>query len=1203
MFAVDASLPIVEKVDEIRWALQKHQVVIIAGETGSGKSTQIPKICLNLFQEDPRLIGHTQPRRLAAKMIAERVAEETKTAPGILVGYKIRFHDHMQKTTRLKLMTDGILLAETEKDRLLSAYKVIIIDEAHERSLNIDFLLGYLKKILPRRPDLKIIITSATLDHQRFSEHFEGAPLIEVSGRTYPVTLQYRPLYQATGGLPIELNEGIFRAIDALISENPLGGDFLVFLATEREIRDCQKFLERKSLKNIEILPLFSRLSLSDQQKIFSSRGKRKIVLSTNVAETSVTVPGVHYVVDSGLARLSRYSHRSKLQRLPIEPISQASANQRKGRCGRIAPGICIRLYSEEDFHTRKPFTEPEILRTNLAGVILKMAVMKLGPVEDFPFLTPPDSRFVKDGYRLLHELGAMNEEGTEILPLGKTLAKFSVDPRLAKMLTTAQQKKVLREMLVLTSFLSIPDIRERPMDHQAEADAAHKAFWVAGSDFLSILMLWVKAVLEPTSQGERRKLCQKSFLSFRRLREWLDLHQQLSEQVRALGWECEEISSEKWTENLNDFRFQQSIHQSLLSGLLSHVGRWEENKRYEGARQIKLEIFPGSVAFAHPPKWIMCYELVETHKAFARVVGKIDPLWLESLAAHLIKKSISDPFYEEESGRVCAWMKLSLYGLDVIPKRRVNYGEINPRESREIFIREALVAERFETNAPFILHNQKLEESLLPLENKARRLDVLVDEKAKFQFYDTRIPLEITDSIRFNAWWKSLQKQNPEYLKTFYMCEEDLISKIAHEATEFPDVWSCPPFKFPLRYHFDPMSVEDGVTVSIPSLLFREVPQNALEWGVSGLLLEKITALIRALPKATRRSFIPVPGVAKACLEALKGVDIRESLIENVALVLKRLSGLAIQREDFNLKELDPHLFMRVEILDAKGKVLKVFRESWEAWPAIEDYLSTSEMPAESKANLGWEKEKLLDWTFGDFPREIPTQFQGVSIVLYPAIEDRGDSVALVLESTREKAESLSTSGILRLLFLALQKEREEVRRRSNLPVQDKMLREDLEMASLLRVFGEFDSADTFPRNRSDFENLLKHRGEFFRAWEELSRQALFLLEEYARIQSKMKKLKGQLALIENLSDINIQLSELFYPGFIRKTPIKYFKRLNVYLKGVDVRLERLFHHPMKDREDLLVFRKNESRFVKWEKEEYRLEAFSSGFGRVDFV
>jgi ATP-dependent helicase HrpA len=1361
MFAVDPNLPIAEKAEEIRQAILKYPVVIIAGETGSGKSTQIPKICLDLFQEDPRLIGHTQPRRLAARTIADRVAEETKTPLGVLVGYKIRFNDSMQKTARLKLMTDGILLAEIERDRYLSAYKAIIIDEAHERSLNIDFLLGYLKRILPRRPDLKIIITSATLDHQKFSEHFNQAPLIEVSGRTYPVSLRYRPLWtqgtqgtQGTqefkasqdsqgsqgfqGSQSIDLNEGILMAISELIAAGSGGylggGDILIFLATEREIRDCQAFLAKKNLRGVDVLPLFGRLSIGDQQKIFSPSGKRKIVLSTNVAETSVTVPGVHYVIDAGMVRLSRYSHRSKIQRLPIEPISKASANQRAGRCGRVAPGICIRLYSEEDFNLRKAFTEPEILRTNLAGVILKMAVMGLGRLEDFPFLTMPDSKFIKDGYKLLHELGAMTaggegdgeyqnpeilserdsdrslelrcaskperspgagkkvldpglrrQDGTimpaftgtapafagrtpvcagatpafagiipvspgktekepELLPMGRIISKFSVDPRLAKMLVTANQKKVLRELLIITSFLSIQDVRERPMDHQAAADAAHRSFWFGGSDFLTILVLWQQAMVEQVSHTERRNFCRTYFLNFMRLREWGDLFQQLSDQVEQLGWKLSPLNQSVDAENLNkkskkyneksqdlknknlnknlenfledlkDPVYQSRIHQSALSGLLSHVGRWEENKRYQGARQGKWELFPGSVAFSHPPKWMMCYELVETHKAFARMIGKIDPIWLEHLASHLIKKSYSEPFYEEKSGRICAWMKISLYGLDIIPKRAVNYSDIDPVMARILFIKEGLVAEKLETSAPFILHNRKLEEDLLHLESKARRLDILADDAARFAFYDQKIPKEVLDLVSFNAWWKRELRENSKNLSALYMTQDDLISRVTHEEEDFPDFWRCPPLKLPLRYHFDPQSEEDGVTLSVPALLLNQLPVSALEWVVPGLLLEKITGLIRSLPKSKRRVCIPAPNFAKACLEALSDVSHRESLIDNVALVLTRLTGLKIFREDFELNSLPKHLFMRVEILGKNGEVIDIYREYFNS-PQEESFgmseLDTGTIDALPSGQI-WQKTGVIAWDFGDFPREIKSKIHGVEMTLYPVILDKTSSVELNFEQSLEKAELLSRDGILRLFFLATTPERGQFRLQSkrsddwikasrNLGSSEKAAREDLEMAILLRLFDVFDSSG-LPRNFGAFDHLLQtKKTDFLSVGEELARQSLFILEEYFLLQKKLKKLSGNLAIIESLGDISEQLNSLCYSGFLAKTPIKYFKRLLIYLKGVNIRLERLAHHPLKDREGLLNFRKIvQKNGDKWSQEESRLEAFSTGLASL---
>ncbi|WP_114974985.1 ATP-dependent RNA helicase HrpA, partial [Vibrio cholerae] len=836
-----ALLPVSQKRDDITQAIAHHQVVIVAGETGSGKTTQLPKICAELGRGKYGLIGHTQPRRLAARSVANRIAEEMETELGGFVGYKVRFTDQISDQTQIKLMTDGILLAEIQNDRFLNQYDTIIIDEAHERSLNIDFILGYLKQLLPRRPDLKVIITSATIDPERFSKHFSNAPIIEVSGRTYPVEVRYRPL---AGDDDSESDrdqlEGIFQAVDEVCDEGL--GDILIFMNGEREIRDTADALSKRNLRDTEIVPLYARLSAGEQNKIFQPHAGRRIVLATNVAETSLTVPGIKYVIDPGTARISRYSYRTKVQRLPIEPISQASANQRKGRCGRTEEGICIRLYSEEDFLSRPEFTDPEILRTNLASVILQMTALGLGDIEAFPFVEAPDKRNIQDGVRLLEELGAINDQIKDpkkrLTESGKQLARLPIDPRLARMVLEASKLGCLKEVMIIASALSIQDPRERPSDKQQSADDKHRRFNHEDSDFLTLVNLWhyIGQQQKALTSNQFRRQCKLDYLNYLRVREWQDVYTQLHQSTREMGFK------------LNDEPGSyHAVHSAILVGLLSHIGMKDQEKNeYHGARNARFNIFPASGLFKKQPKWVMSAELVETSKLWARVVAKIEPDWIEPLAKHLIKRSYSEPHWSKKNAAVMAYEKVMLYGIPIVPKRLVNYGTIDPVLSREIFIRSALVEGDWETKHAFFKQNRALLAEVEELEHKSRRRDILVDDEELFQFYDQRVGTEVVSGRHFDAWWKTASRKTPDLLS---FEKEMLFKGDASHITDldYPNFWHQGNLKLKLSYQFEPGENSDGVTVHIPLPILNQVEPHGFDWQIPGLRHELVVSLIKS--------------------------------------------------------------------------------------------------------------------------------------------------------------------------------------------------------------------------------------------------------------------------------------------------------------------------------------------------------------------
>nr|MDQ3959737.1 ATP-dependent RNA helicase HrpA [Pseudomonadota bacterium] len=872
--AFPEELPISARRDEIARALNEHQIVIICGETGSGKSTQLPKLCLALGRGISAMIGHTQPRRIAARTLAMRIASELGSELGQAVGYKVRFNDRIGPDTYIKLMTDGILLAETESDRWLEHYDTLIIDEAHERSLNIDLLLGYLKTVLPRRPDLKLIVTSATLDPERFSRHFDNAPIIEVSGRTYPVEVRYRPLYsQDENERDRSLEQAILEAADEISKIDR--GDILVFLPGEREIRETAQALRKHHPPDTEILPLYARLSAAEQNRVFQPHNRRHIVLATNVAETSLTVPGVRYVIDTGLARINRYSPRTKVQRLVCEPIARASADQRKGRCGRQSRGICYRLYAAEDFEARDQFTDPEILRTNLASVILRLKSLHLGEVEDFPFIDPPDSRYVKAGYKLLEELGAV-DEARQLTTSGRQLARLPLDPRLGRMLLAGQTEHCLAELLIIVSALSVQDPRERPLEASQKADEAHRPFADERSDFLWYLNLWrfYEEQARHLSKNKLRTLCTAHFLSYRRLQEWQDIHRQLKTLIHDLGFNINAVPAD-----------YAAIHRALLTGLLGNIGFKTEKNEYTGARGIKFSIFPGASLFKKAPAWIMAAEIAETSRLYARTVAKIEPEWIEQVAGPLLRRSYSEPHWEKRAGRVQALERVTLYGLTLVAKRKVDYTRIDPVECRRLFIQAALVEGDYETRAAFFQHNRAVLEQIEDLQHRLRRLDILVDERDRFDFYDQRLPEGVVCAKTFERWRTQAEGQDPKLL---YMDRAQLLQAHGQTADRYPDALNVAGMALPLSYRFEPGHEADGVTVTVPVVILNQLDPARFDWLVPGLLKEKITQLIRSLPKSLRRHFVPIEHYTEACLKQLKPAD--QSLTASLAAQLQQL-------------------------------------------------------------------------------------------------------------------------------------------------------------------------------------------------------------------------------------------------------------------------------------------------------------------------
>ncbi len=1189
-------LPVSGKKDEIAAAITNHQVVIICGETGSGKTTQIPKICLELGRGVSGLIGHTQPRRIAARSVATRIAQELQSPLGEVVGYKVRFNDKLTESTYIKLMTDGILLAETQGDKFLNAYDTIIIDEAHERSLNIDFLLGYLKQLLPKRPDLKIIVTSATIDADRFSNHFNGAPVIEVSGRTYPVEVRYRPLGKAgfrareiaeadnaqfdldddtifgiarkakTEARWLEeddeeeaIEEAILDAADDLLRQGD--GDILVFLPGEREIRDTAEHLRKyqgrsTKLKHIEVLPLFARLSIEDQQKIFKSHSTRRIVLATNVAETSLTVPGIKYVIDAGLARMNRYSTRAKVEQLQIEKISQAAAKQRAGRCGRVSNGICVRLYSEQDFDGRPEFTEPEILRSSLASVILRMAALRLGDINDFPFIEAPSSRLITDGYQLLQELGAVDSR-RQITEIGLQLAKLPLDPRVGRMILAAKRESCLAEILIIASVLSIQDPRERPMDKREAADNAHAKFAGEGSDFMSYLKLWDffdNALKTKKSNKDLLNQCHSNFLSFLRLKEWRELHGQIKQITDEMDFKLNE----------KEASFDQ-IHKALLAGLLGNIGFKDgDNDSYAGARGIRFFVAPGSALKKTRPKWVIAAELVDTSKLYARCVAKIEPDWIEPLARGLTESQYSDPRWDRKMGMVNAWERVSLYGLTIIPKRRVHFGPIDPKQSREIFIREALANGDFDTRAPFFIANERLIAEVEELEHKARRQDVLVDEHQLFAFYDSKIPADIFQAASFEKWREGAEKANPKLL---YLTRDDLMRHGADAITavQFPEKMLLDGVEVPLKYRFEPGHILDGVTATVPLALLNQLNYAQTEWLVPGMLREKLTYLIKALPKSFRRVCVPVPEFVTVFLEQ---TNIGEGLIKQVlAAHIQRVTTLKISVEDWT-EETPAHLLMNFSVVDDAGRELAMGRD----WNALKKQLGSAAQLTFRNTSPDIEKTGLKQWDFGDLPTTLSFEREGRQITGYPALEDDKDSISVKLFDTESEANISHRKGVCRLMRFELKEQVKQLEK--SLPnfnqyalilrnvVSPEDLREDLIVTISDRAFiGE----DDLPRTNADFMKLkARARTRLPAVSQAVARQAQTIATEYQLLIAQQAKMPATVNRLKR--DLEQQISLLVYKNCFSQTPWEQLQHVPRYLKALRLRIDKQPANPDRD-------------------------------------
>ena len=1173
-----ADLPVVLRREELAQAIAQHQVIIVCGETGSGKTTQLPKICLSIGRGVQGVIAHTQPRRVAARSVANRIAHELKIELGGVVGYKVRFSDKVSDFTCIKLMTDGILLAEIQSDPLLKKYDTIIIDEAHERSLNIDFLLGYFKQLLPRRPDLKLIITSATLDAERFARHFslpspaggrgaggEGssnkAPIIQVSGRSYPVEIRYRPPQQNEEGEIEDIPQAVCTALDEL-SIGGLRGDVLVFLPGEREIRDTAEALRKHHPRGVEILPLFSRLSAAEQDRVFkSASGMRRVVLATNVAETSLTVPNIGYVIDSGQARINRYSIRQKVEQLRVEKIARAAANQRAGRCGRVMSGICVRLYDEADFVARSEYTDAEIFRVSLATVILRMSALGLGEVEKFPFIEPPGSRSIADGYQLLAELGAI-DESRQLTSLGRELAKLPLDPKIARLLLAGRQYLCLQEILIIASALSLQDPRDRPAERREAADAAHQRFNDERSDFLAYLKIWTwfqEAVKHKKTNRLWANECREKFLSPLRLREWHELHQQLHAQVAEMGIRLNEQPAS-----------YEQIHKALLTGLLGNIGCKSVDREpyYLGAREIKFFIAPNSVLAKKGAKWVVAAELTETTKLYARNVARIEPEWLEEVAAHLIKRNYFDPHWEKKAAQVAAWERSTLYGLVVNPKKRVHYGPMSVAESRAIFIRQALVAGEFNTLAPFFAHNQKLIHDIEALEHKARRPDVLVDDELIFAFYDSRIPPHIHNGAAFEAWRKEVERENPQRL---YLKKDDLMRHEAAGITtdQFPPQLLMNNVSYALAYHFAPGKSDDGVTITVPLALINQVSAPRCEYLVPGLLAEKVAQLIKTLPQKLRRHLVPVPEFAAAFCRDVSSSDL--PLLQAVARYIRAQKQLDTPLDAFRLEQLPAHLLMNFLVVDEHGRQLGVSRNFMQLRTELAPKLES--LPAKVKG-AEETQARFIDWSFGEFKETAELRRAGQTVTLFNALVDEGDAVTLRAFDTREEAQTAHRKGLLRLFMLALKEQVKFLEK--NLAGMQAMGMQFLPFGSQQDLFRQilsvtFDRCclmEPWPASEKEFTARCKDaKSRLTLVAQEIARLVGAVLAEYQALQ---KSLPGFKAHGQALQDIRAQCEWMLGKEWIARTPYERLQHVPRYIKAINVRLEKLRANPPRDAQQL---------------------------------
>lgn len=1140
------ALPVSQRIKEINEAILNHQIVILCGETGSGKTTQLPKLCLHLGRGIKGLIGHTQPRRLAARSVASRIASELKTPLGDAVGFKIRFADKVSQQTLIKVMTDGILLAETQTDPDLKKYDTIIIDEAHERSLNIDFLLGYLKQLALRRPDLKIIITSATIDVESFSKHFNHAPIIEVSGRTYPVEIRYRPLEVKDEDDQVEkIEEAI---LDVVKDFSKVGGDTLIFLPGEREIRDIAEFLKHKLPPHYEILPLFSRLSNEEQQKIFRGSNGRRIILSTNVAETSLTVPGIKYVIDPGIARVNRYSTRNKVEQLQIEKISQASAKQRSGRCGRVSDGICVRLYSEDDFNARPLFLDPEIYRSSLASVILKMASLHLGDVAQFPFIQPPSRRFIQDGYLLLQELGAVDDQ-YELTTIGRDLAKLPMDPRLGRMLLQAKEENALSELLIIVSALSIQDPRERPLDKKAESEAAQVRFFDEKSDFVSFLKLWTffdEAIQKKTTQNNLRKLCHAHFLSYLRMREWRDLHDQIRELVLDMNYK----------ENGKPANYVQ-IHRSILAGLLGNIGiKALEDDSYVGARNIEFHLSPGSNIKRRKSKWVMAADLVDTTKLYARTAAEIDVEWIESLSLHLVEHHHTDPYWDTKLSRVNAHERITLYGLTIVPKRNVHFGPINPEIAREIFIRQGLVSGGYVSKGLFWKHNQDLIEEVELLEHKARRLDVLVNEEDLFQFYDEKIPQGIMNGVGFEHWRREIEDKNPQVL---FLTKELLMRREANEITEvqYPETLNIEGITIPLKYRFEPGHPDDGVTAVVSEIDFHQLDLNIMQWLVPGMIREKLNCIFKSLPKNIRTQLFPLTDTVTEFLTQYKT---HQHLFQSISdFVLKKTKEPYMIGEE-EIESLPRHCFMNIEVVNQKNELVSQGRDlnllKGSVKPQV--YVKTND-----KANAV-ERFNLKRWDFDELPHAIELNMYQKDYKGFVGLSDEDESVAIRVFVSEEEAKVSHRQGVLRLLSFELKPQLKQLEKDLNKLKEAQLFLRDMIDAEELKgdviemiLDTALNSEETMPRTSNDFITLIKRiKNHLPQAMQAILDTVHLSATYYHQIKQLLKTLSPIQKRSESI--FVCRMNFLMHNEFIISTPSDIFSHLPRYLKALIIRIEK---------------------------------------------
>ena len=1159
-------LPVSERRDDLLVAIADHQVVVVSGETGSGKTTQLPKLCLELGRGVRGTIGHTQPRRIAARAVAERVAEELGTELGATVGYTVRFTDQVSDTTLIKLMTDGILLAEIQRDRMLWQYDTIIIDEAHERSLNIDFLLGYLQQVLPRRPDLKLIITSATIDPHPFARYFGNAPVVEVSGRSYPVELRYHPIVDPDDPDQGERDQvtAICDAVEELRREP--AGDVLVFLSGEREIRDTADALIQLAQPDTEVLPLYARLSTAEQHRVFGTHRGRRIVLATNVAETSLTVPGIKYVIDAGTARISRYSQRTKVQLLPIEAVSQASAKQRAGRCGRTSKGICIRLYTESDYLDRPKFTDPEILRTNLASVILQMTALDLGPVEEFGFIDPPDRRQIADGIALLSELGALevDHRAPRLTDVGRRLAQLPVDPRLGRMIIEAERRGCLRDVLILTAALTIQDPRERPVEAQQAADALHARFTDPASDFAGYLNLWrhVREKQKSLSSSQFRRMCRTEYLNYPRIREWQDLFTQLRQIVKGMGLL---VGDEPGV--------TEQIHRSVLAGLLSHIGLRERPRGdYLGARGARFAIFPGSALFKKQPSYVMAAELVETSRLWARVAAAIDPEWAEELGAHLVKRSHSEPHWERRRGAAVAVERVSLYGVPLVVGRKVDLAGVDPALSRELFIRHGLVEGDWDSRHAFFTNNRALVAEVGELESRARRRDLLVDDETVFAFYDERLPAHIVSARHFDAWWKKARRASPNVLD---LTVADLVR---HEASavmagEFPDTWTFGSFDLDLSYLFEPGSHSDGVTVTIPLPVLPEAATAGLDWQVPGLRAELVTALLRGLPKPLRRNLVPIPDTAAQLVARLPAElsGSAASLTEILAAELRLTWGIVVSADAWDFERLPGHLRPTYRIVDEHGRLLREGKDL----AALQREFAGAVVSTLQRVTEDVARDRVADWDFPELPRTVERMAGGHAMTGYPALVDEAGTVAIRVLDTRRRQQAAMWAGTRRLLA-------------NTLPSPVKQLRGGLSQGARLAFtrapHGSVDellldcvlaAVDSLMRNagqppwdRDGFQRLRDHvRDGLFATAQRAVRTVEEILLEAQRVEIGITGLT-QPVMRQVRQDEASHLAELVYPGFVTATDSNQLRQLPRYLKAMRCRLDDAPTNSIRDAE-----------------------------------